>query len=599
MAEYIVGIDFGHGETAAWVIPINNSAEKNGYPLKLTASNSEPQIRSVVYKSGSGEYSLENNGCTPIPYFKGRIRLLNESQKKAYRAFIQLAFERILRHNQILVRDRETQEYNFELCIACPTSWEDKDVKEYLDFFNDALSTKGIQVKWVIKESDAAFFSKQDMVNRDEVTLVIDYGSSTIDYTVLENMKKISSDDWSNTYGASCIDDLLTRPVDPIAVNRLNATLRNWRDEIERTQNNHLVISDILKLACRICKENYFKENATRKVHVSVALSKYISNLQDASDEMQERTTISYYVELLRTEEFTNYLNRVLEDFEVIRTRLEGMGKGVDNVILSGGACVMPWVADAVGMIFKGATIKDDGLPQFVVAKGVALYAKAQMEALEKLKEKLEREDFAKIYQDADRAAMLSAVDSMSSNSLATLRSQEAVSADSIRSTLCGAMQRMDANDPDYWTLFQNKFNTLIGNAAATCIKDAVKEVFSVEIDTKDVRIYVNPVRMVWGNVAAFTVGGNFYNMIGDWIVKKSGAFFGNAFFKWGDDRKGTEKTNIIDGTLSCMKEYFKKYNLIDANDLKCTAQTVKDKVLDSAIEIFYSKQIFKTTFSD
>ena len=55
MADYIVGIDYGHGETAAWVVPLNANnpigLPMEGTSLRLRASNEveDQKLPSVVY----------------------------------------------------------------------------------------------------------------------------------------------------------------------------------------------------------------------------------------------------------------------------------------------------------------------------------------------------------------------------------------------------------------------------------------------------------------------------------------------------------------------------------------------------------------------
>ena len=42
--QYIVGIDFGHGETSAWVVPLNLTTDAIiGESLKLKATNKESE----------------------------------------------------------------------------------------------------------------------------------------------------------------------------------------------------------------------------------------------------------------------------------------------------------------------------------------------------------------------------------------------------------------------------------------------------------------------------------------------------------------------------------------------------------------------------
>ena len=61
MKEYVVGIDFGHGETSAWVVPINpdinTQIEETGKDLKLNpATDFNPQW-SLIY------YRIDESGC--------------------------------------------------------------------------------------------------------------------------------------------------------------------------------------------------------------------------------------------------------------------------------------------------------------------------------------------------------------------------------------------------------------------------------------------------------------------------------------------------------------------------------------------------------
>lgn len=37
--EYIVAVDFGHGETSAWIVPMDNQMDRQGEALKLRISN--------------------------------------------------------------------------------------------------------------------------------------------------------------------------------------------------------------------------------------------------------------------------------------------------------------------------------------------------------------------------------------------------------------------------------------------------------------------------------------------------------------------------------------------------------------------------------
>lgn len=90
MKRYFVGIDFGHGETAAWIVPIDNNMPngRHGESLRLrNAANLEQRtLWSVVYGDRNGNYSLNNTAGSVVSCFKDKISTLNlpgnETKKK-------------------------------------------------------------------------------------------------------------------------------------------------------------------------------------------------------------------------------------------------------------------------------------------------------------------------------------------------------------------------------------------------------------------------------------------------------------------------------------------------------------------------------------
>ena len=62
--KYVVGIDFGHGETAAWLVPLDpiEANAKYGESLRLKATNHENlrMLPSVIYADKKASFSLDN-----------------------------------------------------------------------------------------------------------------------------------------------------------------------------------------------------------------------------------------------------------------------------------------------------------------------------------------------------------------------------------------------------------------------------------------------------------------------------------------------------------------------------------------------------------
>ena len=213
---FIVGIDFGHGETSAWAVPLDlRIGNKEGYALKLKNTNiaAGRSYSSTIYMDTNGDYSLmSSEGKNIIFGFKDKVSNLNKPENndrcKAYKEYIKQVYKLMITLNKELkVEESDT---NFYLCIACPTKWDQKDKDDYIGFFNDALREFGIEVMWVINESDAAYFTHGSLDKySDKCVLIIDYGSSTIDFTVVNKGKKISDDNWSNRLGASHIENTI------------------------------------------------------------------------------------------------------------------------------------------------------------------------------------------------------------------------------------------------------------------------------------------------------------------------------------------------------------------------------------------------------
>ena len=596
MKEYLVGIDFGHGETAAWVVPINGNEQivSQGYPLRLTSSNSEKerQIWSVVYKEKGDVYSLELRGdaASPITELKGKPHALSLQKKQAYNKYIYLVVERLLENNSILRRDEVSNEWNFDLCIACPTSWNQEETDEYLRFFNDALRPKGIQVLWSIKESDAAYFSKKNKADNNGCTLVIDYGSSTIDYTAVEGMMKISRDEWSSkTLGASAIERVMMRPTSENGSEDFKEKYEKAQAIITQTGNTHIDVDEILRLECRRAKENLYKENQ-RFANVHFNLNTYIPG--------SPRCVFDYDFDLAADDGFGEYCMKVQRSFTEFKGNLN---RQVDKIVLSGGACVMPWVKSMVSSIFNDAMIVDDEYPQYVVANGVALYAKAQMEALELLKQKLREVDFAEIYKKADTSATATAVRRMLPALLNSLKSKSSVTATLVRQKFCDFIEELNSKNADYCQILQTEYDSLITGIVRTSIAVAVKNVFQMDVDLSDTNIHMEVEAIDWSH-DLFIVGGSFYEAFTAWVVNNSNAIFGSFFFNWEKERTSPESDKIIDGTRLALEQIMNGETQIviyPENIVKTKAEKIKDLVLEEAERIFYQKQLFKTTFSN
>lgn len=605
--EFIVGIDFGHGETSAWLVPINLiTASAAGEPLILRPSNKteERSYHSVIYYNPEKGYSFDSLEANIIQGFKDKVSVLNQPQnyqkKEAYIAFIKHIYMRLIKHNTMLKVDQDGNT-NFYLCIACPTKWNQDEKDAYIQFFNDALCEFGVEVLWVINESDVAYFSHGSIDKySDKCVLIIDYGSSTIDYTVVYKGKKISDDNWSNRLGASIVEESV-----------LNEC-RNFEDYQEKFENT---ISKLAELNLEYIDVNSCVKFETRKAkEVSVTYGNY-PNLEVNYNLIGQKTGFGL-TETFKAEKrkyrfeidcqidkcIEKYQSKVEEDFRNLNSEIQKVigEQKVDCVILSGGACLMPWVRDAVENIFEPVNIEIDNQASFVVAKGIALYAKAQMSAFNDFLGKVSQIDFSNIYIKADTNATSKAILTLMPATSNRLKKQSSLNAIKIRKEYCDFVKNLDGDNVEYSNLVQREFDSLVSKSVAESIKDVIHKVFKIEVETSDIKLHL-PVKIMSFKPSLFVEGGGFYEAFTNMIINYSNAYFGSWFFNWEKVRSASETAGIIDGIAQTLENYVKSGSLADYSDaetvIKAYAETIKEQVVNMAVDIFYKKQLFNTTF--
>lgn len=211
---YLIGIDFGHGETTASFYDTEN---KRGSVKRLhILDGNTPEsckVESAVCRNNeTGEWQFAKDiRDYALPdftlHFKAPMNEITPKNKEAFAAFIKLVFEHILDNQRFLKYDPLTGERNFEIHVACPSGWNKKDstqIQEYKKFISSI-----IPVDWIIKESDAAYFKfKAEKDFSATSVLVIDIGSSTIDFTAYgANAAEPSSE--GPKHGASAVENLI------------------------------------------------------------------------------------------------------------------------------------------------------------------------------------------------------------------------------------------------------------------------------------------------------------------------------------------------------------------------------------------------------
>ena len=592
--DYIVAVDFGHGETSAWIVPMDNEIKNLGESLKLKSSNSEERrtIYSVIYQDENENFSLDDIAGNVIGGFKKKVcDLRKDTQKyKAYTAFIKAIYKRLLSKNDYLHSDGEGNT-NFYLCIACPTKWSNDDRIEYVNFFNEALNEFGVEVMWVINESDAAYFSHGSTSEfADKCVLIIDYGSSTIDYTLMYKGKKISDDQWSNDYlGASNIEKSILMEYSSQeeyqeVYHKTEVKLRH--DALGWVDIQPEVLFEIRKAKENCVIEGYFPDfilghNVIQRHDLLVK--------SDPNWRSRKKSYLFDY-ECDMDECLVDYKEGVYSSFADLARNISQKlnGQKVDTVIMSGGASLMPWVKEMVESTFPKAEIKLDNNASFVVSKGAALYARAQIKAFELFMSKIEAYQYKDVYIDADRTATNVAVDKLFPPFADSLCASSHTAAE-LRDECLDFLFSLNSRNQKFCNIMTDTIRTTISKKVANGIQDVVKSIFSINIPVEDIHIDINPNIMDF-NVVGFEKDGFFYEKMSSEI---SGLFFS---ITW-DKMRTVSECKKITGTIHCWLNNISKDFSYDEGSLASFADNIKKQVKTLAAEMFFKYQLFQTTF--
>ena len=372
---YLIGIDFGHGETTA---SLYDTESRRGTVERLhILDGNTPEsckVESAVCRNketGDWQFAKDIRDYA-LPdftlHFKAPMNEITPKNKEAFAAFIKLVFEHILENRNDLHYNPITGERNFELYAACPSCWEISQILEYKKFISDI-----IPVDWIIKESDAAYFKfnvekKSDQNFSDSSVLVIDIGSSTIDFTAYDTNVPKTIPPYGEKHGASAVENLIYKYFDEYDANFKKAKQDAKVICASHNLNWHNAVVHYIKNA-----KEYFYTNksdvclldlSNRSIYYTVG-----SRIFDSYPLEKEQ---------LEDEILVPYRKTLFQDLNAEKLRLENKQIGTHLVvILTGGASRMPWFQKLVNDVFSASTVYRDIEPSYVVSDGIAYYAYA------------------------------------------------------------------------------------------------------------------------------------------------------------------------------------------------------------------------------
>ena len=389
---YIIGIDFGHGETSAAIFNTDQTNKMVPTDIRLRGGNGYQiqncVIPSILVKSNHDSWSLYSNdeqvsrSKAIASHFKGPIRSMNgypginNMQKKNFAIFAKLLIDRIKMEYPVL----NTSPY--KILIACPSGWSEEMMQDYKSFFMAEMDNN---VGDVMPESVAALCYARygDVINSPKLNkpknyLIIDFGSSTIDLTFL----KLSDGSFKNNtinLGGHKVEQTIY----DYMLNHENSA-KNALQQLSQLDIDPIVIKEKLLFNLRLQKESYYYQNCGDEDLLGIGFitfDKITGNRQlisqffcpDKEDCQYHATDID---KILST--YKDTIKNKLQDYK--KTVLNG--EAVDELITTGGASRMNFIADICKEVFKPSHFDPTTEPELSVSRGLAMLGNIPVDAV-------------------------------------------------------------------------------------------------------------------------------------------------------------------------------------------------------------------------
>lgn len=359
--EYIIGIDFGHGETSAAFCPIGwnlQDGELEGVK-DIDFGNNSKVIPSAISITDDGRVYIGEAAFLPEILNKAKVNVcfkkrpenIDGEQEQLMIQYMRAVYQLICEKNNALFTNG-----NHIVCIAAPSGWSQDTMLLYGQMAHKA----GLPIFGCVSESRAAFIKAQQDVSSglpqyiNQGAIVFDMGSSTLDFTYLRENEVC---DYGYDCGASRVEKLIY------------SGLREDNEDIVSFEQQHPHLVAKLLFEARSAKEGVYFHPETR--------FKRTVNFEDIVDDEEFEDAKMKFIyepgELNRTLQSNGYIDeirRAMVDFKQNHIN----GKPIHVAFLTGGASRMdfirPLVSECWGL--PEEKIYRDQDPSLTISRGTA-----------------------------------------------------------------------------------------------------------------------------------------------------------------------------------------------------------------------------------
>ncbi len=361
--QQIIGFDLGHGESALTTTESN----ADDMPRVLDLGIGKNFITAVA-KLVNGEVLIGETAITNTHCFNGeqlwlafKNSALNEPDK---RKPILLFARKILQ----ILQEKHLIKEPAHFVIGCPSGWSSSIREQYARLFNEI----GMQSVTIVAESRAAFLEARDsrqISNQDiegSLVLIIDIGSSTTDFTLIEKLREKYVDFGHNSLGAHLIDKAILKHV--LSRSKQKAMLEElFECPFYKTH---------LEFECRRAKEDYFsKEHYYNENKKTLKKIIYLPDPTDPEEDISVKIILSPEDReiIAQMPVLDNLTWAQLFEKELISVKEKAGNLQPRFILLTGGASRMGFTFKICEQVFPNTVICKGSEPEFSIARGLAL----------------------------------------------------------------------------------------------------------------------------------------------------------------------------------------------------------------------------------
>lgn len=366
----IIGFDLGDGETALTkVARFNAHGEAQNFtpePIKINGRRSNV---TALGKDKDGHFVIGDR----VILGKQNTGLYLHFKKEPCRSTSQeseLLVEFVRQVHQHLEEDGQIGELGtYFYFVGCPSGWNSNTRGEY----EALLRRSGVKNLSVVPESHAALIFNKETQSHTGVTLIVDIGSSTTDFTFSEDVKCPSKSD-GVPLGGSLIDmaifneffiKMLQNPEHQDEIELYHKTPRNFNETV---------------LKCRRTKQDFFTgggyETPEFKITFQNNEGEPTSVWFSLTEEIMRKVLATPVKGSLNWKEA---FRQALEDFKAQHIVPAAVPPGM--IILTGGGSGLSFVRGVCQEVFPGWRLNPDNNPDLAIASGLAHWGRVIAQA--------------------------------------------------------------------------------------------------------------------------------------------------------------------------------------------------------------------------